>query len=160
MRHNVGLTFTFLLIIGLLSVYVFLELFVAISLNTWFWLGSAVVLTLLPLGLGFALRSRALRVASPVLTVLVLSSRLIALNPAKPFWAFYRALTPGMQVGQVHALLAKHFPTGGRFRVPVEHLSASQLSYVLDPTNGNYNSEFVVIKLGPQGVVSAAYLPD
>ena len=160
MKHDLALSIVLLVLTGFCACYVLAELVFAVSAYPLIWLGAVAFAGLFPYVSGLALRSRPLRLAAPALASLVLASHFVALNPVKPFRLFYRTLGPGTSVAQVKASLAAHFPRGGRFAVPVEYVSATRLSYTLDPTNGSYNSEIIVIELGPQGVGSVAYLPD
>jgi hypothetical protein len=102
----------------------------------------------------------------------------IDLTPRKPFMRFYHNITIGMQVDQVQSLFNQHFPPDGKFRQPTwgfgdgspvtpndndPHLADrpnQSLHYTLDPNDGRFNSEWLVVYFKDGQVVGAEYLPD
>lgn len=81
-------------------------------------------------------------------------------TPTKPFRQFYRAVQYGMTQDQMREELGRRFSRNGRFPCPVEHASDEGLSFQLDPNNGRYNAELVVVKVVDGRVVAKEYLPD
>jgi len=92
----------------------------------------------------------------------VIASHFSALNPVKPFRQFFAALQVGMTEQQILTKLHERFPVPGRFRVPRESNlpEYQQLSFTLDPTNGNYDSEIVVLIIRDGRLIRKQYLPD
>lgn len=84
-------------------------------------------------------------------------------TPAKPFHRLHAELQPGMDLDEVAALTARHFPEGGRFPAPECSLHGEDrdLSCVLDPTDGRFNAEVIHLRLdAEQRVLAAAYHYD
>ncbi len=102
----------------------------------------------------------------------------LSLSPVKPFTQFQQGLTNGMTVQQVQSSMNRHFPKGGKFRRPTQrftdgapvtpdedepHLAATPnraIHYTLDPTDGRYNAEWVIVYLKDGHVVGSEYLGD
>jgi hypothetical protein len=82
--------------------------------------------------------------------------RQIDWNMSKPFRRLYSQIKPGMTREQVDALLAEQFP-GKR---PFARYFADGMQYTLDPDDGRFNSEFIVIKMENGKVGWANYLED
>ena len=77
-------------------------------------------------------------------------------NMSKPFRRMYRQIKPGMTREQVEAIMVEQFP-GKR---PFARYDAEGLQYILDPDDGRFNSEFIVIKMIDGKVSWADYLAD
>lgn len=102
----------------------------------------------------------------------------IALTPVKPFTKFHNDVTNGMTGSEVQLLLTQHFPQSGKFRRPVPRFTPvssflrtndgprlsdtpnQTLQYTLDPSDGRYNAECVMIYLKDDRVVGTQYLGD
>lgn len=101
----------------------------------------------------------------------------LTLNPVKPFTQFYLDINNGMTIQEVERLFSQRFPKGGRFRQPiVEFHHESPVTsddndrflatpnqwqnYILDPTDGRYNSEILIVYFKDGKVVGTEYLPD
>ena len=62
---------------------------------------------------------------------------------------------------EVTAILAEQFPEDGRFPRPVQsRADEGNLWFQLDPNDGAYNAELVVVKMENGRAVSKEYLPD
>lgn len=108
----------------------------------------------------------------------VLVLHFLVLNPVKPFTQFYHDIRPGMTLEQVKERFNQRFPIGGKFRPPQSNMfqvSADTtqdnqpylvdqpnhaISYQLDPTDGRYDAELLVVYLKEGNVVGTRYLPD
>ena len=108
----------------------------------------------------------------------LLSLRFVDLTPRKPFLRFYHNITIGMQVDQLQLLFKQHFPPDGKFRQPVWDFGDGSpvtpydnepqladkpnqsLHYTLDPDDGRFNSEWLVVYFKDGQVVGTEYLPD
>jgi hypothetical protein len=113
-----------------------------------------------------------------IFAVLLFSLRFIDLTPRKPFMRFYHNITIGMQVDQVQSLFNQHFPLDGKFRQPawgfgdgspvtpydndpqLADRPNQSLHYTLDPNDGRFNSEWLVVYFKDGQVVGTEYLPD
>ncbi|QXE23540.1 hypothetical protein B6N60_02230 [Richelia sinica FACHB-800] len=101
----------------------------------------------------------------------------MTLSPVKPFTKFYLDIKNGMKIEEVQGLFNYHFPKEGRFRQPEwslnemrENLNSDQkgvviisdqnLNYILDPTDGRYNAEILIVYFQNGKVVETKYLPD
>ncbi|MEN6575556.1 MAG: hypothetical protein ABFD90_04370 [Phycisphaerales bacterium] len=84
----------------------------------------------------------------------------VSLTPVKPFRQFYSAVHNGMTQDDVRGELVRRFPPGGRFVRPVEAAGDESLCFQLDPNDGGYNAELVVVKMADGKVTSMEYLPD
>lgn len=93
--------------------------------------------------------------------IAVAGLRGVAFNPVKPFTAFYLDLEPGMTEEMVEAALRLRFPAGGKSLLPsLGSTGPGRVTFTLDPTKGDYNSEFVVVEFERGRLVRADYLPD
>jgi hypothetical protein len=132
------------------------ELF-GLSSSPWFYV--AAVGFLLPAFLP-AWKDRLAQVAAVVCGVVLIALPFVSLVPVKPFRQFYETLRCGMTAEDVRGELARRFPANGRFPRPVEHASDEGLSFQLDPKDGRYNAELVVVQLAAGKAVSKTYLMD
>lgn len=103
---------------------------------------------------------------------------LIDTSPVKPFRRFYQNIDIGMHLSQVQANFEQQFPADGKFRQPVSSFGDGSpftlydhnpsltvtpnksLYYTLDPDDGRFNSEILVIYFKDDKVVGSEYLPD
>lgn len=103
---------------------------------------------------------------------------LLVLNPIKPFTQVYQDIANGMTREQVQERFNQRFPAGGRFRQPqpyLFHVSPATMqenkpylagnpnqaiSYQLDPTDGEYDAEVLVVYFKDGKVVGTQYLTD
>ncbi len=109
----------------------------------------------------FGWRERPIQIAVLVYLAILISLPFVSLSPVKPFTRFFSALQTGMNEADVLATLGKHFPEGGTFRRPVHGRSDDGgLWFQLDPDDGAYNAEFVMIEMTNGSVTSKKYLPD
>jgi hypothetical protein len=111
----------------------------------------------------------------------LLALHFLALSPVKPFVKFHLNITNGMTIQEVQHLFSQHFPKGGKFRQPewvlrnentndaINHrlngmrfvaTPDQNLQYILDPTDGRYNAEWVTVYLKDSKVVGTKYSPD
>jgi hypothetical protein len=66
-----------------------------------------------------------------------------------------------MDKTEVLSILRQRFPEGGDFRRPVHGRSGDgNLWFQLDPDDGAFNAEFVIIEMKNGKVTSKKYLPD
>jgi hypothetical protein len=83
------------------------------------------------------------------------SLRLVDNTPPKPFRRAFYEIRPGMIESEVDALF---FAQLGR--IPNKRRSPRTLSYCLDPINGRYNAEIILINFADGRVTGAEYHPD
>lgn len=133
------------------------DLVFALSLSPWFYV--VTIGLLLPAVLP-AWRDRLARLAALVYIAVLVLLPFVSLTPRKPFLQFYYAIDRGMTQDQVRAELGRQFSRNGLFPCPVEYASDEELSFLLDPNDGAYNAELVVVKMASGRVVSKEYLPD
>jgi hypothetical protein len=125
------------------------------------------VLIALMLGLGAAapvLLHRAVRVRTLLVAIGVYSlfacwivvQREIDWNMRRPFRRAYSQIRPGMTMEQVKAVMHQQF-RGNR---PLGRFGDWGAHYTLDPDDGRFNSEFIVIQMINGKVTSAYYSPD
>jgi hypothetical protein len=74
----------------------------------------------------------------------------------KPFIRAYARIQEGMTQREVEDCLRNQFGD----RVPPSTIGPRSMSYCLDPNDGRYNSEFIMIHLEDGRVVSKKYEPD
>jgi hypothetical protein len=150
-------------IIVLIAVFLFsvlLELDLAVSLFWQFYLAMAVLSFILILpGFLSPLRQRVLWLFL-IFNAALLCLHFLVLNPVKPFTQFQQAITQGMTSGDVQHLLVQYFPENGQFRRPEWSGDQTFRSYRLDPTDGAYDAEIIVVYFENDRVVSTKYLPD
>ncbi|MEN6334725.1 MAG: hypothetical protein ABFE01_10725 [Phycisphaerales bacterium] len=132
------------------------ELF-GVSTSPWFYVAAAGLL--LPAVLP-AWKDRFAQVAAVGYVAVLVVLPFVSLSPVKPFRQFHGAIRSGMTPEDVRGELARRFPANGRFLRPVEHASDEGLSFVLDPNDGRYNAELVVVHLAVGRVVSKECLSD
>ena len=125
------------------------------------------VLVVLALGL-FALAplliDRAIRVRSLLVVIAVygvfacwiLGQRNIDWNMRRHFLRAYSQIHPGMTAEQVEDVMHNRF----RGKRPVARFGNQCMQYTLDPDDGRFNSEIIVIRMIAGKVVEADYLPD
>jgi hypothetical protein len=119
-------------------------------------LGAAAALPLLVRPSGGTRRLLAAVAAYGVFAGWVMVQRHIDWNMSKPFRRLYSQIKPGMTREQVEAIMVEQFP-GKR---PFARCDAEGMQYTLDPDDGRFNSEFIVIKMIDGKVSWADYLPD
>jgi hypothetical protein len=86
----------------------------------------------------------------------IVAQRHIDWNMSKPFRRLYYQIKPGMTQEQVEATMIEIFP-GKR---PLARCDADGIQYTLDPDDGRFNSEVIVIKLIDGKVSWTHYSPD
>lgn len=109
---------------------------------------------------------------------ILLSLNFINLTPLKPFMRFHRNISNGMTIDGVDQLFNRYFPNNGRFRRPIISVGNGSLitpydnkpqiagvpdkslQYVLDPDDGRYNAEWLIIYFNDKRVVGSEYLSD
>jgi len=116
------------------------------------------------LGLWGLSRSRIVLVAGVAFLASILVVRFSPLGPVKSFRSFHRQLHPGMTQEAVLDRLGRAFPEGGLFRRPSVFRSGEgepeSMSFTLDPSRGDYDSEIVLVHFDAGRLVSSRYLPD
>ena len=152
---GIGLAILVLLIGMLMSVW--LDIDFAASWHLGFYLFAVMPLLVASL----ARRERIVQFAMVVYLAVLVVLPFIDLSPVKPFTRFYSEVKPGMIEAEVLSRLARQFPDGGRFPCPVQRkLDDGSLWFQLDPNNGAYNAELVIVKMSEGSTVSKEYLPD
>jgi hypothetical protein len=128
--------FRFVLAVGLVAAVV--------ALPVWYWT-----------------RSRPVLVVFAGLTMMLLVLPFVSLPLCKPYVSFYKHVDNGMTQQQAIGQLDRHFPNRASDGWPIITLQTRQrLSIVLDPSDGRYNSEVIVIEFEDGRVVDKRYLPD
>lgn len=85
----------------------------------------------------------------------------VDISPRKPYTRFYRSIQLGMSYNEVNDLLVKHFPENGPYNRPVGgYDGGARMDYILDPNDGWYNAELIVLKMNDGQVCSKQYLHD
>jgi hypothetical protein len=74
----------------------------------------------------------------------------------RPFLRAFSKIHPGMSREQVEAIMRQEF----RGKRPVLRVYPSVLQFTLDPDDGRFNSELIVIEMAGGKVISSDYLPD
>jgi hypothetical protein len=92
--------------------------------------------------------------------VLLVLLPFLSFMPVKPFRQFYWGIHNGMTRQEVRQELNRRFPPSGRFPRPVGGAGDESLCFQLDPNNGYYNAEIIVVKMVDGKVASKQYLPD
>jgi len=145
----------FLVLGGLLAVG--LDAGYALSWEPGFLLFASVPLLVALL----AWRERVIQFSIVAYVAVLIALPFLSLSPVKPFRRFFAHVHPGMAETEVTALLAAEFPEGGRFPRPVQsRTDDGDLWFQLDPNDGAYNAELVVVKMRDRRAVSKEYLPD
>jgi hypothetical protein len=86
----------------------------------------------------------------------IVVQREIDWNMRRPFRRAYSQIRPGMTMEQVEAIMQRRF----RGKRPVGRFDDRGAQYTLDPDDGRFNSEIIVIEMADGKVASAYYLPD
>lgn len=77
-------------------------------------------------------------------------------NMRRHFLRAYAQIHPGMTEMQVEAVIRNQF----RGKHPLARVDDSGLQYTLDPDDGRFNSEFIVVRMIDGKVIEADYLRD
>ncbi|RYX85696.1 hypothetical protein EON83_04990 [bacterium] len=166
------------LLLGWSFLIVVFEISFAVSLLREFCLFAAFVSALLLLpGFLSEHRQQALRIYA-VFCVLLMGLRFVAISPVKPFMQFQASLVNGTSKSEVQQRFVSYFPPNGWFRQPVidwgdgspvtpydnEPVLAGtpdqSIQYTLDPNDGAYNAEWLIVYLEKGRVVGTEYLGD
>ncbi len=152
---------------GIASAILFLVLGVLFAVGLDFgyalsWTPGFYLFAALPLLVALlAWRERVVQFAMVAYAVVFIALPFLTLSPVKPFRQFFSHVQPGMTEAEVTAMLTEQFPTGGRFPRPVQsRTDDGDLWFQLDPNDGAYNAELVVVKMQDGRAVSKEYLPD
>jgi hypothetical protein len=149
-------------LVGLLGVAFLLDLLTAASLS-WLFVGTIAALGVLAAGLAgtWSRRADCLLLLLPFAAALTLLS-LADTSPLKPFGRFYAAIEPGMTEAEVLSLLNDHFPPTGRYPRPLvnRRVGPTQLGFILDPKDGRYDTEIVLLDFDAGRVATKQYYPD
>jgi hypothetical protein len=178
-RHirKIELFFEVIFLGYLFLVGLFLEYDLAVSLLWQFYLvmaGFSLIL-LLPVYLQYRRKQELWLFLGFNISLLALY--FVTLSPVKPFTKFYLDVKNGMKVEEVQGLFKEHFPQDGKFRQPewslndsLENIDSEQkgfvtvsdqhLNYILDPNDGRYNAEILIVYFQDGKVVKTKYLPD
>jgi hypothetical protein len=138
------------------------------------YLMGLTLLAVLP-SLKSAVRNRAFIVCGANAGLLLLV-HLSSFSPKKPFMWFYNSIEIGMSKDGVETSLPKYFPPNGKFHVPREKIGNGakitwglneaqewpdgenkpdqSLLFVLDPSDGGYDSEIIEVYLRREKVIS------
>jgi hypothetical protein len=112
-----------------------------------------------PVLLHRAVRVRTLLVAVGVYSLFacwIVVQREIDWNLRRPFRRAYSQIRPGMTMEQVKAIMHQRF----RGKRPVGRFGGWGAQYTLDPDDGRFNSEIIVIQMADGKVASADYSAD
>jgi len=149
-----------LMLLSLFALVLFLEYFAALTLYPKaLALFAAVAVGFCGLFLLVGRRGVVLALTALYLAGLLVL-RFVELSPVKPFRAFYEAVESGMSRVEVGSELARWFPESGRYSIPVAHDNGPDIWWTLDPTDGEYDSEFVEVEFADSLVVGKEYYPD
>jgi len=144
------------LVFGLL-VSVWFDSMFPVSWTPTFYLFASVPLLVALL----ARRERAVQVAMCAYVAVLVALPFLVLSPVKPFTLFFTNVHEGMVEAEVITELIEQFPDASRFPRPVHGRSDDgDLWFQLDPNDGAYNVEFIMIQMKNGQVVSKEYLPD
>jgi hypothetical protein len=173
-------------LIALFLLGLFLDYKLAVSLFWQFYLLMAVLALILLLPAYLQFRRKQSRRKQELwlflgFNISLLALRFLNLTPVKPFTKFYLDIKNSMTIQEVQGLFNQRFPKGGRFRQPewylfdrddgvFENLDPEEkgfvdipdlnLHYILDPSDGRYNAEFLSVYLKDGKVVGTEYSPD
>ncbi len=86
----------------------------------------------------------------------IVVQRQIDWNMRRPFRRAYSQIQPGMTREQVEAIMRRQFPR----RRPVARFDRWGIQYTLDPDDGRFNSEFIMIEMNEGKVISTHYFFD
>ena len=112
-----------------------------------------------PLLIDRAVRLRTLLVviaAYSVFACWVMVQRNIDWNMHRKFLRAYSQIHAGMTKEQVEAVMHRHFSG----KLPGARFDNSGVQYTLDPDDGRFDSEFIVVTMAAGKVIAAEYLPD
>ena len=168
----------FVLLVGLLLFALTLDRIFAVSMFWQFNLIAVSLILLITLPRFLLTRHKETLWLFLIVAVLLFTLRFIDLTPRKPFLRFYQDITIGMHADQIQLLLNQHFPPDGKFRQPAWGIGDGSpvtpydnkpnltdtpdqsLHYTLDPHDGRFDSEWLVVYLKDGQVVGTEYLPD
>jgi len=138
-----------------------LDNWIGASRNAWFEL-AFVLLGIIFGGYAFSVGKHMAFLAVPSIYLLfILALPFLELSPVKPAVRAVQEIRLGMSEAQVRAVLERHFPEHGDFKRPaIGAMAKNEISFVLDPNDGRYNTAIVQIKFSAGKCVSAQFLPD
>ncbi len=147
---------------ALFGVALFLDYFGALSNSTLF-LGVVSMLGLMAAALVWASSGQAVSLLPlvPFLAAIILL-RLVDTTPLKPFGRFYAAIVPGMTETEVLSELDEQFPPKGRYVRPFVNrlVGPDHLGFILDRSDGRYDTEIVALDFIKGRVHSKRYIHD
>ena len=155
--------------LGLQGVCLAAIAFMAWSLDGWAGLSASWLFCIGIGGAGFALSAGLAlhnRSWSNFCLGLVFVSSMVAmhyfdLTPLKPYQRFYASIRNGMTEEEVLGILHISFPEGGHFRMPTIAVSQpDRVSLILNPADGRYNAELIVLSLRDRKLAHKAFFPD
>jgi len=133
----------------------------AASLHLRFYLVLVVVALSLAMYLLWIVRLNLIRIFILFSFALLTILPFVNISPRKTFIGFYYSIQIGMSDTEVNDLLVKHFPENGSYKRPVGGYDGRyEMCYILDPNDGRYNAELLVLKMDNRKVSSKRYLPD
>ncbi|MBW4508270.1 MAG: hypothetical protein KME64_17400 [Scytonematopsis contorta HA4267-MV1] len=168
-------------LIALFGFGFFLDYVFAASLSWQFYLFMAFLALILLLPVYLESRRKRELWLFLGLNISLFALQFLPLTPVKPFKKFYFDVKNGMTIQEVQSLFKQHFPKGGRFRQPewalrdetlanaenhklneMEFIATpnQNLHYILDLTDGRYNSEILIVYFKDGKVVGSEYWPD
>ena len=101
---------------------------------------------LLAVDLWFITKRKWLRICFILVLVPLIVLPFVDVSPRKPFMRFYDSLQEGMSEAKIDELLAKNFPDSGRFNRPVAYgYGSDHIQFTLDPNDGRYNAELILL---------------
>ncbi|MCB9745037.1 MAG: hypothetical protein H6740_20785 [Alphaproteobacteria bacterium] len=128
------------------------------------WMLSALLALGVVLGLPVALALRSDLALAPLAGFGLALALLPAAptSPVKPFRALHQDIVVGGAADGALEALAARFPAGGQWARPrVERPSLGVLVFRLDPHDGRYDAEAIVLELDPEGrIVESRYSAD
>ncbi|AKG23318.1 hypothetical protein [Calothrix sp. 336/3] len=180
-RQRIELIIELIFLTALFILGIFLDYIAAASLFWQFYLFMAVLALLLLLPVYLVSRRKQELWLFLGFNISLLALQFVTINPRKPFVKFYLDIKNDMTIEDVQSLFNQRFPKGGRFPQPEwtirDETTADaenhqlngrtfiakpnqNLQYILDPNDGRYNAEWVIVYLKDGKVVGTNYSPD
>jgi len=148
----------FLLWLGFILV---LDAEFAVSLHLRFYLMLVAVALSIGIYLLWIVHRNLVRICILFSLALLAILPFVNISPRKTFIGFYRSIQISMSYTEVNDLLVKHFPENGAYKRPVGgYVGVDHMGYILDPNDGRYNAELLVLKFDGGKVCSKQYLHD
>src|SRR4030042_4905189 len=115
----------------------------------------------LAVDLWFIIKRKWLRICLLLVLVPLIVLPFVDISLRKPFMRFYDSLQVGMSETQIGKLLAENFPDGGKYKHPVTYgYGSDNIQFILDPNDGRYNAESIILLMRNGKLTAKTYSAD